>query len=249
VQVELTDDEALYASLLRTLKNLGFEQLKRNDGVRESTWQWVRIVDDAKIAIEFLAPADGVMSSSGAPTVGRIGEDSPIKPGDEIGAFRLPAGELALRDAEQRTLYVDLLGPPEEISARKAHVTIWVANIVPMLVLKSLAIRNRNKAKDSFDIVWLLTRWPGGPAAAARAAAQSPVASSHHVSEALAILEESFADPEKHGCRGYAIFELGGKAAAQSPEDTRRHALYAQGAVQRFLKSRRELHEGAVSAI
>ncbi len=241
VQVELTDDEALYASLLRNLKDLGFEQMKRNDGVRESTWQWVRIVDEAKIAIEFLAPADGVTSASGAPGAGRIGEESANMPGDEIGAFRLPAGELALQDAGQRTLYVDLLGPPDEISAGRARVTIWVANILPMLVLKSLALRNRKKSKDAFDIVWLLTRWPGGPGAAARDAAQSPAASSHHVSEALAILEESFADPEQHGCRGYAIFELGGKAAKQSPAETMRYALYAQGAVQEFLAAWRLL--------
>lgn len=236
VQVELTDDETLYASLLRNLKSLGFEQMKRNDGIRESTWQWVRAVDGRKIAVEFLAPEDGVKTAAGAPTSGRIGEESANKPGDEIGAFRLPAGELALQDAEQRTLHVDLLGPPDELSAGGARVTVWVANILPMLVLKSLALRNRHKhGKDAFDIVWLLTRWPDGPKAAARAAARSPVADSHHVSDAMAILKDAFADSEQYGCRGYAVFELGGKAAKQSPTETLNHALYARGAVQEFL--------------
>lgn len=235
VQVELTNDDTLYASLLGNLKALGFEPRKRNDGVGESTWQWVRTVDGTKIAMEFLAPADGVTSIGGAPAAGRIGEESPNRPGDEIGAFRLPAGQLALEDIQQRTLEVDLLGPPDEISAGRARVQVWVANILPLLVLKSLALRNRQKNKDAFDIVWLLTRWPGGPRAVARDSTQSPVANNPFVGEALAILEGAFADPAQYGCRGYAIFELGGKVAMQSPTDTMQLALYARGAVQEFL--------------
>ena len=237
------NDAALYASLLRILKDLGFESMERSDGVGESTWQWVRKVDEASIAVEFLAPADGVVSSSGGPTVGRIGEASPNKLGDEIGAFRLPAGELALQDAQRRQLTVDLLGPPGEIAVGRAEVTVWVASLLPMLVLKSFALERRTKNKDAFDIVWLLTRWPGGPESAAREAKNSPIASSHHVERALKILVRAFNDPEQHGCRRYAIFELGGNNAAQSPTETLRLARDAQGAVQRFLTAWRLLNE------
>ena len=235
VQVDLTNDETLYASLLRLLQHLGFEPMQRNDGFGESAWQWVRSVDGAKIAVEFLSPADGVVNTSGVPTVGRIGEATPNRPGDKIGAFRLPAGELAFQDAQPRQLNVDLLGPPDESSVGMAEVTVWVANLLPLLVLKSYALRRRTKHKDAFDIVWLLTRWQGGPEDAAREAKNSAIADSHHVEEALTILDSAFKDPAQHGCQQYAIFELGGVVAAQSPADTLRLARDAQGAVQRFL--------------
>ena len=98
--------------MLGILQHLGFAPMQRNDGVGESTWQWRRSVDGAKIAVEFLSPADGVMNTSGVPAVGRFGEVSPNSPGDEIGAFRLPACELAFQDARPRQLTVDLLGRP-----------------------------------------------------------------------------------------------------------------------------------------
>jgi hypothetical protein len=241
VQVDLTNDANLYASLLRILKDLSFEPMQRNDGFGESTWQWVRDIDEARIAVEFLSPSDGVVSQSGAPTVGRIGEATVTRPGDEIGAFRLPAGELAFRDARPRQLNVDLLGPPGERSVGMADVTVWVANLLPMLVLKSFALQRRTKHKDAFDIVWLLTRWQGGPAQAARDAKNSPVADSPHVVDAIAILDRSFRDPTQHGCQQYAIFELGGVGAEAAPADALRLARDAQGAVQRFLETWRTL--------
>jgi hypothetical protein len=241
VQVDLTNDANLYASLLRTLQELGFAPMKRNDGFGESLWQWVRDIDHAKIAVEFLSPADGVESQSGTPSVGRIGQATSPRPGDEIGAFRLPAGELAFQDACLRRLTVDLLGPPGERSRGIAEVDVWVANLLPLLVLKSFALKRRTKHKDAFDIVWLLTRWPGGPAQAARDARTSPVAGSPHVVDAIAILDRSFRDSAQHGCQQYAIFELGGVGAEQEPAEALRLARDAEGAVQRFLTTWRAI--------
>ncbi len=237
VQVDLTNDANLYSSLLRILQDLGFEPMQRNDGFGESTWQWVREIDGANIAVEFLSPSDGVVSQSGAPTVGRIGEATLTRPGDEIGALRLPGGELAFRDAGSRQLNVDLLGPPGERSVGMAEVTVWVANLLPMLVLKSFALKRRTKHKDAFDIVWMLTRWQGGPTQAARDAKGSPVACSPHVADAITILDRAFKDPAQHGCQQYAIFELGGVGANEAPADVLRLARDAQGAVQRFLET------------
>ena len=89
-----------------------------------------------------------------------------------------------------------------------AEVTVWVANLLPLLVLKSYALRRRTKHKDAFDIVWLLTRWQGGPEDAAREAKNSAIADSHHVEEALTILDSAFKDPAQHGCQQYAIGAL-----------------------------------------
>jgi hypothetical protein len=237
VQVDLTNDATLYASLLSTLQELGFTPMQRNDGLGESLWQWVRDIDGVKIAVEFLSPADGVEARNGAPTVGRIGQASMPRPGDEIGAFRLPAGELAFQDACTRRLTVDLLGPPGEPSSGVAEVTVWVASLLPLLVLKSFALERRIKHKDAFDIVWLLTRWRGGPAQAALDARDSPIATSPHVANALAILESAFRESVQHGCQQYALFELGSVAAQQTPAEALRLARYAEGAVRLFLDS------------
>ena len=240
IQLDVAEDEELYIVLEQALEELGFVPGPRNDGRGESVWQWVRDVDDSRIAVEFLAPADSVggdgAGARNGPPIGRIAEDEPTRPGDEIGALRVRAGELALRDAVPATIDIELLGRPDGVPAGLALVRVWVANLLPMLVLKGFALKNRLKDKDAFDIVWLLRHWPDGPVGAARAARASVVADSPHVGDAFAILRECFASHDREGCVRYATFELGPRPTVPR-EDRLRLARDAQGTVARFLQA------------
>lgn len=121
------------------------------------------------MAVEFLAPDDGVEAPTGRPTVGRIASAEPTKPGDEIVALRIRGAGLAHADPRSTVIEIELLD-----GAGMAMVNVWVANVLPFIVLKSFALRGRTEDKDAFDLVWVLTHWPdGGPEAAARQAIKS----------------------------------------------------------------------------
>ncbi len=42
-------------------------------------------------------------------------------------------------------------------------VEVKVASLLPFLVLKAFAIEERDKAKDSYDVVWILNAFKEGP--------------------------------------------------------------------------------------
>lgn len=42
--------------------------------------------------------------------------------------------------------------------------------MLPFIVLKIFAVRGRMNDKDAYDLVWVLTHWPDGPAGAAEVA-------------------------------------------------------------------------------
>lgn len=59
--------------------------------------------------------------------------------------------------------------PPQEISVKGKlpdgaldEVRVKVASVVPFLVMKGMALEDRRKAKDSYDIYFVLRHYPGG---------------------------------------------------------------------------------------
>lgn len=223
------DDQQFYHGLEAVLKENGFERALRNDGVGLSIWQWVRNVDGIATAVEFLAPTDAANPDGGV-GVGRMAADAATRPGDEIGAFRITGAELAHRDAVDCELRVALLD-----NGGNRPVTVRVANLLPFLALKGLAVSGRVKDKDPFDIVWVLNHWAGGPAGAARAARQSLVAGDPHAREGLQRLRDRFADESDDACQRYARFHLG-KSADTRGDEWVRHTRDAHGTVAEFLR-------------
>lgn len=73
--------------------------------------------------------------------------------------MRTRGAELAGFDHFEVTLHGELLdhgGIQEAVIAR-------VGNLLPFVVLKAFAIDERNKSKDSYDVVWTLNAYREGP--------------------------------------------------------------------------------------
>jgi len=83
-------------------------------------------------------------------------------------------------------------------------------------VLKILAFQERHYDKDAYDLVYTLVNYPnGGPPAAGRAAATSPIREDPRAFEALRLLKERFINVDRDGPNAYANFFA-------NPQDTAR---------------------------
>ena len=97
-------------------------------------------------------------------------------------------------------------------------VTVLVASVADAVVMKALALQNRDKPKDAYDLCYCLRYAPGGLERLAedwRGRAQD-----EHVRAAREILREKFAAPDSFGPRQVVEF----RAAADTDEraiDTR----------------------------
>jgi hypothetical protein len=88
---------------------------------------------------------------------------------------------------------------------RKDTATIRVANIVSFLVMKGMALADRDKAKDSYDIYFCLTNYPGGIDGIAEAI--SPHLGNGLVREGMLKIREKFQSPEHVGPVGVCDFQ------------------------------------------
>jgi hypothetical protein len=87
----------------------------------------------------------------------------------------------------------------------KDSAVVRVAGIVPFIVMKSMALADRMKEKDAWDIWFCLTFYPGGPGALADAF--QPHLQNRLVTEGLGKLKEKFASPEHTGPKWVADFD------------------------------------------
>jgi len=97
-------------------------------------------------------------------------------------------------------------------SGAKDAATIRIAGIVPFLVMKGMALADRLKEKDAYDVYFCVKRYPGG--IDALAAAFHPHASHGLVIEGLSKIAGKFTAPEAFGPTAVADFE-----EAADPED------------------------------
>jgi hypothetical protein len=96
----------------------------------------------------------------------------------------------------------------------KDSVTVRVAGIVPFIVMKAMALADRVKEKDAWDICFCVTHFPGGLDALADAF--RPRLSNRLVDEGLNKIKEKFASPEHVGPTWVANFEEIDDAEARS---------------------------------
>ncbi len=85
-------------------------------------------------------------------------------------------------------------------------MTVRVAGLLPYTVLKILAFQDRHENKDAYDLVFVIVNYAGGPTAAGRASAASPIAGHPQVTEAIDLLFARFADADHDGPHAYASF-------------------------------------------
>lgn len=217
-------DTTLYRELEEALRAAHFAPSIDRKRDRPINWRWERDVAGATVYLEFLCrPADG--GTPGHP----LKEPHP-RAGESVAALQMPGADLVFLDASRRVLEGDTLDAGGE-----TRVELLVANTLPFLVLKALAIKGREKDKDCYDVVWVMNAsGTSGPTDAAALALRSPVAEHPDVKAALDHLAWSFGSPDREGPMRYARFFVG----PTGQNDTRaRLARDAYETVRRFLQA------------
>jgi hypothetical protein len=205
----------------------GYERMEtqlRQAGFKpgSSTFRWTH---PSGTEVEFFCPA-----GQGRPA-GRM-HRPPAGPGKQTFGARLTAlalnsGELLTADRHLRRRTVELPGEGGLI-----EFDFPVTGPAGFISAKVAALAGRDKAKDAYDLVWLLDAWPGGPEAVATEIAQGVAATlPGAVSRIREQLTTAFASEDHHGPRAHARFV----AADQPPDERIAHAFHAYGAVQAFL--------------
>lgn len=83
-------------------------------------------------------------------------------------------------------------------------VSVNICGVVPFLVMKGMAIHDRMKEKDAYDIEYVIANYPGGPKTLA--AAFLPHLSDTLVNEGLSKIFDKFASPDHIGPRWITDF-------------------------------------------
>ncbi|MGD0941519.1 MAG: hypothetical protein ABR905_17615 [Terracidiphilus sp.] len=215
-----TEEEEAYRTLQQNLKEAGFAPAVNPDTGTEETFRWVRDVDGTRVLLEFFCPV-----GDGQP--GRLYRNPGHNIGSKISAIRTQGAELAGIDH----FSVTLKGETLDDGGIQEGVTARVANLLPFVVLKAFAIEQRDKDKDSYDLVWTLNAFSGGPLSAVEAMAVSPVLNHPEIPIAVGYLRKNFQTVEHRGPAQYARFER-----SNGTEDERTSLRrFAQGTIAQFL--------------
>ena len=85
------------------------------------------------------------------------------------------------------------------------EVLVQVASVVPFLVMKGMAMEDRRKAKDAYDVYFILNNYPGGVEAVVKAF--EPHLKLALVTEGLKKIAGKFATLEHVGPKDVATFD------------------------------------------
>ncbi len=118
----------------------------------------------------------------------------------DLKARMAPGGQFAF---EQDARQIELQAPRPDGSQNTVQVA--VVDELPFLCMKAAAFDDREKAKDAYDIHFILEHHPGGFSQLAVEAI--PHARQGIVKSMLGILEKLFAKPSSAGCTAVADFE------------------------------------------
>lgn len=212
-------DTETYERIEAVLKRLDFQ-------AGDVSFRWHR-QSGLKLTVEFFCPA-----GEGRPAGRAFRPQAVANPtgkhnlGGRLSALALDAGNLLTTDVEIVGQHVDLPDGKGTLDAQ-----LRVTGPLAFLVAKLDALRDRDKPKDAYDIVWLLESWPDGPSAAATAFACRDAFSGPQVAVALEQLSEMFATTSSLGARNYARFVA--RDVQEEPQLERR----AVGAIAEFLAS------------
>ena len=207
-----------YETLVANMRKAGFD-LYADEAGRQQSFRWCIVIDGKMVLVEFMT------EQGGAPgTIARPRQNT----GAKLGAFEARGASLVALDFVQREISGKLQDGIESFGKLR------VANLVPFLTLKSLALDERGlvKPKDAYDIVFTIGNWPGGPAGAAAAAAASPVMGREVVRDALSKLDAHFEHAGMDGPGHYSTFLF--NEAVDDDEEAERLRLEALAVVRGF---------------
>jgi peptidoglycan hydrolase-like protein with peptidoglycan-binding domain len=217
-----TDEDEAYRTLQQNLKDAQFAPYRNPDTDQEETFRWCRSVDGVRVFLEFFCPV-------GDGTPGRLLRNPGQNIGSRISAIRTRGAELAYDDYFE----VELKGELLDHGGIQESVKVKVAGLLPFVVLKAFALNERDKPKDSYDIVWTFNAFRDGPRSAVEEMAKSPVLNRPEVAEAIGYLRNHFQSTEHRGPSQFAIFQL---LNADDSDGRERFRRDAHGTVAAFLR-------------
>ena len=181
---EIPDDS--YQTILTALLNNGYVQDPRQSF---RFYRKVKTLDDSEITVEI-----DVMAGE----YGGTGKGRRTQRVQNARARKARGCDLAFTDSVTVALEG---GRPE---GGRDRTSFQVAGIVPFLVMKGMALFDRKKEKDAYDIYYCIEHFAGGPEALADEFASSPKNSL--VEEGLAKIRSKFASIEHIGPKWVADF-------------------------------------------
>ena len=203
-----------YYTLATNLVRAGFTQ-------SEPSFRWTRNVGNVDVVLELL----GESPDGGQP--GRVFHPRDERTGSGLSLLHIPGAALVSRDYIEREVEEERLD-----GGGRSRITVRVANILSLTVLKVRAFQERHKNKDAYDIVFSILNFAEGPEEAGRVAARSEIANDEMVVQALALLGRRFKEVDDDGPAAYANF-----MAPESRDEDARRRLEAVVAVEQFLQS------------
>lgn len=212
--IGLLDDEQ-YTEISKRLRQEGFEPDHNELGSR-TPQRWK--LAGCNVTIDFLIPP--------LPGTARPGRVHHLE--GDFAALITPGLELAL---EERVL-VTIDG--HALQGEAVRRGIPVSGPAAFVVLKSLAFASRGEPKDSYDLIYVLRRWPEGVADIADRLAAHAAKHLSIVRTALEKLANDFATPQNHGPRRAAAFD------DEHSDDLADRAADAHGYVDDFLRACRD---------
>lgn len=179
------EDAEMYRTLKNNLAALKLEQTS------DRTFEWRRMVDGFEVLVELFVPVETPEQG------GRIQRKPLEKSGSGLTALGIYGLDLIDRDIVE----VEDEGPLLDDRGVK-KVTLRVCGPAVLLGLKAWALHERVKAKDGYDVVWLLKAFGAG--ALAERFRGAGLHETHFGTQALGFLEEHFASLEHTGPAGWA---------------------------------------------
>jgi hypothetical protein len=203
-----------YRTIAEALRERGYWQ----ESPPKQPFQWFRAIEiDGRtitVEIDLLAPATA--------RTGRSHRHEQIE-GEPLA--RRTVGAELVRDA-----YVEREVSGVLPDGRPNRVRLRVAKVAVVVILKALAMADRDKPKDAYDLDYLLWHAEGGPDAVAAEAAQLP--QTEPIPSALAILADKFGSIDAYGPTSVATYR---RLPLNTPEaDAAQAAAFAR--VQRVLE-------------
>ncbi len=138
-------EEGAYDQIVERLRESGFERDENKDG-NPTNHRWITGEGLYRIQIGFQIPAD----EESAPP-GRMHNLT-----GDLSAVVTPGLELAFQD--DRTISLE----GETLEGGRLKREIHICGPASLIILKGLAINERDKWKDYYDIFYVLRNWPDG---------------------------------------------------------------------------------------
>lgn len=227
LDVAMFGEIGAYKRLEQNLRDAGFKRVTKRteeDEVTPEHWRWSReVAPNMIVVVDLLQDAE--------PDQG--GRVRSLPQEKRLSALGIPGAHLAIQDYVTVTLKAELLD-----GGGVAEESIRVANIVPFVVLKTLAYDDRGEPKDANDLIYCLQYYKDGPASVAKAFVESMQESPDEplIPQAVETLRRRFATDDatageqKDGPVSYARFQ-------DDPARFDQNRLAATAVVEQFLSA------------